>query len=149
KLPSWLYFMSISEILVGYAYDAIVNFLETLIVLALPLLLSLALPAAWYRDRFTSRSATIVILLLVALMKYVSTITALFTIPSGLALPILAGTLVTIFLAFLVGRVAFLRKIMEEIASRAVIFVYIFAPLTAISFIVVLIRNIAALLAQT
>jgi len=149
KLPSWLYFMPVSDILVVYAYDLAVNFIETLIMLALPLTLSLILPVAWYRDRFVSRSAVIVIVLLLGLMKYVGILTTLYDLPPGLLRPIGLGLVGTTLLAFLVGRVAFLRKIMDEVANRATIFVYIFGPLTAISFLVILVRNVVALLVRT
>ena len=145
KLPSWLYFMSLSEILTVLAYAMVVNFLESLIVIALPLALSLLLPVQWFRDKFTAEGATLVFILLVLLMQYVTLITALVGIPPGISVKILSAVLGTVVAVFLVAKVAFLRKMVDEIANRAVIFVYIFVPLTAVSFLVVVIRNVLAL----
>ena len=58
---------------------------------------------------------------------------------SSAALLAMAGI---VFLVFLVGRIGLLRKAVEEIASRAVIFNYIFIPLSALSLLVVLFRNV-------
>jgi hypothetical protein len=148
KLPSWLYFLSLPEILFVYTYAAVLNFIETLIVIALPLALCLALPVAWMRDRFVSRSVILVIVLLAALINYVNLMTSLLRIPPGLAFPTLLAAVVTAFLMFVAGRVGFIRKAIEEIASRSVIFVYIFLPLTALSFLVVLARNIVSLVSR-
>jgi len=52
---------------------------------------------------------------------------------------VVAGILLIVFL---VGRVNLLCKILEEIANRAVIFLYVFLPLSALALIVVLIRNL-------
>lgn len=142
KLPSWLYFMTVSEMLVTFAYELVVNFLESLLILLIPILLSLILPLRWFRDRFLSRASILVILLLVALMRYLQIITRLQDFPPNfLRLTLLVAGGIAV-LVFLVGRVAFLRRVVEEVAGRAVIFLYIFVPLTALSFLVVLFRNI-------
>ena len=145
KLPSWLYFMSLSEILTVLAYAMVVNFLESLIVIAVPLVLSLLLPVSWFRDKFVARGTILLVILLVFLMQYVTLITTLIGIPPGIGTNVLFAVIATIAVVFLVGRVAFLRKVVEEIAFRAVIFVYIFVPLTAVSFLVVIVRNVFAL----
>jgi hypothetical protein len=145
KLPSWLYFMSISEILTVLAYAMVVNFLESLIVIAVPIVVSLALPVSWFRDQFVAKGTIMLIILLALLMEYVTLITALINIPPGMGVDVLLAILGIVAAVFLVGRLGFLRKVIEEIAYRAVIFVYIFVPLTAVSFLVVVIRNVMAL----
>jgi len=83
-----------------------------------------------------------VVLLLIALAQYLQIITGLQDIPPGMGRMALLAMAGIIFLVFLVGRIGLLRKAVEEIASRAVIFNYIFVPLSALSLLVVLFRNI-------
>jgi len=52
KLPSWLFFMTIGEILGVVAYAMSMNLLESLCVVLIPVLLSVALPQKWFYDKF-------------------------------------------------------------------------------------------------
>jgi hypothetical protein len=142
KLPSWLYFLTLTEMLVAFAYAMVVNFLESLLVLLAPLIVCLFLPSRWFRDQFVARGTILIILLLVALMQYLQIITRLQDIPSYMGQMVLLVMAGIIFLVFLVGRIGFLRRLVEEISSRAVIFIYIFVPLSTLSLLVVLFRNI-------
>lgn len=142
KLPSWLYFLSLSEMLAAFAYAMAVNFLESVLVLLIPILLSLCLPIRWFHDQFVARGTTLVVLLLIALAQYLQVITGLQDIPPGMGRAVLLAMAGIVFLVFLVGRIGLLRKAVEEIASRAVIFNYIFVPLSALSLLVVLFRNV-------
>ena len=45
-------------------------------------------------------------------------------------------------LVFLLDRITFLGKIIEDISDRFVVFLYISIPVSAVSFLVVLVRNI-------
>ena len=45
-------------------------------------------------------------------------------------------------LVFLVDQVGFLRRVLDELASRLTIFLYISIPVSVIALLVVLIRNI-------
>ncbi|RJP54474.1 MAG: hypothetical protein C4583_02370 [Anaerolineaceae bacterium] len=142
KLPSWLYFLTLGEILVSLAYSMVVNFIESLIVLFVLISISVLLPAGWFRDKFAGLGSSLVVLSLSALAYYLGTIIALQDFPPSLArsaLLVVAGILV---LLYLIGKINLLLRAMEEIANRSVIFLYVFLPLSAISFLVVLVRNI-------
>jgi hypothetical protein len=145
KLPSWLYFMTLGELLVTFSYAIVVNFLESLLVLLVPVMLCVLLPLHWFRERFVARGVTLVIILLIALMKYLNAITGLQDFPPGLPWMILAVFVLTALMVFLVGRIQFLCKLLEEIANRATIFIFIFLPLSVISILVVLVRNVVRL----
>lgn len=145
KLPSWLYFLTVGELLVTYSYAMVVNLIESLLVLLLPVFLSLLLPIRWFRERFVAQGVILVVLFLIALMYYLNVIISLQGFPSGLGWTVLAAIIVISFLTFLVGRVGLLRKVVEEIGNRATIFVYIFLPLSVLSIFVVLIRNVMRL----
>lgn len=142
KLPSWLYFLTLGELLVTFSYAMIVNFIESLLILLVPVLLSLLLPHHWFRERFVAQGVVLVVLLLIALMNYLNVITGLQDFPPGLGGKVLAAIIVIAFLIFLVGRIELLSKVVGEIGNRATIFIYIFLPISVLSIFVVLIRNV-------
>jgi hypothetical protein len=145
KLPSWLYFLTLGELLVTFSYAMVVNFIESLLVLLVPVLLSLLLPLRWFRDRFVAQGVILVVLLLIALMNYLDIITGLQGFPPGLGWLVLVVIMVIAFMIFLAGRIELFRKVVEEIGNRATIFIYIFLPISVLSIIVVLIRNVLRL----
>jgi hypothetical protein len=142
KLPSWLYFLTLGEMLVSLAYSMVVNFIESLIVLFALILICLLLPARWFRDKFVALGTSLVIASLVALAYYLGTIIALQDFPQGLWRSVLLVVVGIFLLLFLISKFGLLRRLIEEVANRAVIFLYLFLPISAISFIVVLIRNL-------
>lgn len=142
KLPSWLYFLNLGELFTAYAYALVVNLLESFLLLAVPLLVCVILPSRWFRERFVTQATIFVLLLALALMKYLDIITSTQALPPGLIWKAGLTLLGSFLIAFIVGRIAFLRKLLDEIAYRAVIFLYIFPPLSVASLIVVLIRNL-------
>ena len=91
KLPSWLYFLTLGELLVTFSYAMIVNFIESLLILLVPVLLSLLLPHHWFRERFVAQGVVMVVLLLIALMNYLNVITGLQDFPPGLGGKVLAA----------------------------------------------------------
>jgi hypothetical protein len=142
KLPSWLYFLTLGEMAVAFAYAMVVNFLESALVLAVPVLFCLLLPSRWFRDQFVAQGTALVIFSLAALIKYLAVIITLQAIPAGMGVSVLLVVAGIVFAVFLVGRVGFLRNIVSEIASRATIFLYIFIPISVISILVVVGRNL-------
>ena len=145
KLPSWLYFLTLGELLVTFSYAMVVNFIESLMVLFVPVLLCLILPIRWFREQFVARGGTLVVLLLVALMNYLIIITTLQDFPPGLGWMALVAVILISFLVFLAGRLKFISKVVEEVGNRATIFTYIFLSISVISIFVVLIRNVMRL----
>jgi hypothetical protein len=144
KLPSWLYYLNAGEILNVLSYSLAVNLVESLVVLAVPVLLAVLLPKKWFSDVFVARGAALAmaglgVLIYVAYhfpMKDVfpvSLLTPLFIAPA-LALIVL--------LVFLAGRVLLLRRGIEFLADRGTIFLYILIPLSLVSAFTILIREI-------
>src|SRR5688572_24194464 len=56
RLPSFIISATIDEIAIMYAYLTAVNFLESLVLLLVPILFSILLPAHWFFDRFVTKS---------------------------------------------------------------------------------------------
>jgi hypothetical protein len=144
KLPSWLDFMTASELLAVFAYSMVVNFLESLFVLILPIALSLILPVNWFRDQFVARGVALVVVLLTALLFTSRIIAGLADLPPYLGWIIFGVILVAVLAVHIFGKVGFLRRTLEEVSDRAVIFLYVSVPVSAVSLIVVVIRNLLA-----
>lgn len=142
KLPSWLYFMTVGELVTAYVYALPVNLLESLLLFSIPFLLALSFPPRWFRERFIAQGTAFTILAALVLAKYLSVITALQALPSGLNWMFPLTVMGIALIVFLVGRINLLCKVLEEIASRAVIFLYVFPPLSVIALVVILIRNL-------
>jgi hypothetical protein len=95
------------------------------------------------RDDFTVRGSWTAIGLLGSLLIFVtlfikfSVVMMLYIIPWTVGALALAG-----LLAFLSSRVAFMRSVALWLSDRLMIFLYIFAALTVISFATVIARNL-------
>ena len=133
RLPGWLYSLNLGEILNNLAYSISVNFLESLVVLLGVVLLSVILPGVAFRDAFISRGVILSALTLGLMMYIASQFSTKQYYPSEIirwSPLILAGIGVV---AFFVGRVALLRRVVEWFADRAIIFLYISIPFSLIS----------------
>ncbi len=141
KLPSWLFFLNTGEILIAFAYSLATNLIESLAVLCAPLVLSVALPKGWFYDRFVARGAALALSGL-GYMMYIA-----FQFKTNADYPSLnlkAWTLVLalgliLIIVYLAGRLSLLRKVIEFLADRAIILLYISLPLSLISLVVILI----------
>ena len=142
KLPSWLFFLNAGEILIALAYSLATNLVESLAVLCAPLVMSLALPKAWFHDRFVARGAALAISGLAYMMYLANQFKTKDDYPSltlktwslGLAV------ILILFIVYLAGRLNPFKKVLELLADRAIIFLYISLPLSILSLVVVLIR---------
>jgi hypothetical protein len=140
KLPSWLYFLSVGEILTIYAYAAAINLLESLLILCLPLGLGLILPRKWFSDVFVTRS----IIVALSVLGYAAYILTQFQsredYPGGIIRLLPLVFLASLLLAFLVGKVKFVAKVIDAFAERATIFLYLLLPISLVCLAVVLVR---------
>ena len=142
KLPSWLDFLPLGQIGAIFCYLMATNFIESLLALFGVIILSLILPQKWIRDLFVSRGSVLAATVLVSIMVFEYH----FDKPSDyfykfpLYLPfilLLAGVL-----AFLAGWIRIIRKAVEVFAENAVVFLFISLPLSLLSIIVVIVRNL-------
>jgi len=142
KFPSWLYFLSIGEVLTVFAYSMALNFFESLLVLCLPLGLGLLLPKKWFSDAFVTRSV-IVILLILAYSAFILTqFQSREDYPGDLVRLIPLVFLAALILAFFAGKAKFLDKAIGFFAEQATILLYLYIPISIISILVVLGRLI-------
>ncbi|MGC1377326.1 MAG: hypothetical protein WA821_13935 [Anaerolineales bacterium] len=141
KLPSWLFFMTVPEILEVFAFAMVNTFLESLVVLSAPVLLSLALPGKWFHEMFVVRGASFVFLSLGYLMFFAFQFQE-ETYPK-LLLFLTPGVFVVIFcLVYFAGKSVLVRRVIESFADRAVIFLYLLIPISVIAVLFIILRQI-------
>ena len=144
RLPSWLYYLNAGEILSNYSYAAVFNFLEALLFLLGILLLNFLLPRKFFMDRFVARGSLFAVLGLGYLIYLAVAVgqSKAFQFPADLfrlAPFVLLGLLL---FAVLVARVDAVRRIAENFADRALIFLYILLPLSALGILLFLFNNL-------
>lgn len=146
KLPSWLKYLTFGEIFSVYSYSLLTNFAESVLCLAIILILCVILPPHFLRDVFTLRGTIFSISLLGTMMFVLSFYSddnpALM---GGLPvwLVILSGSsLLMILLDFLSRKAREVAPALLWLADRLIIFLYINLPLTVIALVVVAVRNL-------
>jgi hypothetical protein len=143
KVPSWLYFLRLGDILSVYAYSFVIDFAESLLLLGLMLLIGLLLPRRWWNAQFVPMGALWIIVLTGSLMLRLYTNRSpdrweIFVAEQWIWWGYTLG--LALALSFLVSRLAFVRRLLENLADRMVVFLYIYLPLTAVAIVVVLVR---------
>jgi len=141
-VPGWLYFLTIGEILTIIAYSFTVNLLESVLVLLAVVALGVLLPRKWFAEAFIARGASLSVLALGLMMYVANQFNYKKYYPSEVIqwLPVIL-LLMGVFVYFL-GRVKFVCNAIEFFADRAIIFLYISIPISVISLIVIVVRNI-------
>lgn len=142
RVPSWLYFSTLGEIAVMLAYLFTVNFIESGLAILAPVVLSVILPRRWFLERFVTRGMWLMILGLGYLAYFDWRIQADAAFPYSLAkwTPLIA--LLILALVFLLDKIQWLGRILEELGDRLTIFLYIFIPLSVLSLLTILVRNL-------
>lgn len=142
RLPSFVISSTVDEIGIMYAYLIVVNFLESITLLLIPICLSLILPARWFLDRFVTKSTLLLAMGLWYLSYIAKHISAGSSFPYGLIRIAPFVLFLIIVLMFVLDQISFLRKIITEVTNRLTVFLYIIIPVTAICLFVILFRNI-------
>ncbi len=142
KVPGWLYYLNVDSILSALTYVLAINLGESLVVLCGPLALALILPSRWFRDVFVARGASLSIAGLGYMMFLADRFKDKIAYP---ALPLAAWTvpvaLVAIVLAaYIGGRIVPVRRVVEMVADRVTVFVYILVPSSLLSLIAIFVR---------
>jgi hypothetical protein len=142
KLPSWLFFMSIGEIAVIFAYAMAMNFLESLCVLLIPVLLAVVLPRQWFYATFVVRGTALVLLLLGYSMFFTNQLQYEAGYPKRLLVLTIFAICIIAFLVYILGKIPIVCKLLEALSDGAVIFLYLSIPVSLIALVVVVYRNL-------
>jgi hypothetical protein len=142
KFPSWIYYLTTSEILWIICYAMVVNLLESLMFIFGVLVLGFLVPKAWLADRF-GPSGTLLSLLIAGVLMY-------FSEPIQLADKFSYTPLIQLGISFVVALgIAMLLPLygpaaafLDLLADRAKIFLYISLPVSLASLVIVVVRNL-------
>lgn len=142
RLTSWLYFSSVGEIAVIFFYMMAVNLIESVLVIFVPIALSVVLPEKWFVERFVTKGTLLISLSLGYLMYFDSRLYYQAPFPLDLVhqTPIIIAALLA--LVFLIDWTGILDKILIDLSDRMIIFLYISIPVSLISVLVIIVRNI-------
>ncbi|MDD2921509.1 MAG: hypothetical protein PHQ36_04415 [Anaerolineales bacterium] len=146
KFPSWMFYLTLGQIGAIYAYAFSINFIESIVTLAgvsfLEFTLFLFLKN---KEEILPRSILAALILLgtamwrlVLFQDYVDSAAFVSGELKWWLLTFAVGAPAVIFAA----KIKWIKKILEGLADRALVFLYIYLPLTALAIVVVIIRNI-------
>jgi len=144
KVPSWSYYLSAFEFLSILAYALVVDLLESLAILGLLVLGAALLPRRWLSDVFVSRGtacAAIGLGLLAVCSGSLQT-DALTPLPTTVLRFWPAALAFLLAAAFYAGGASRFRSLIENLAERAVVFLFLSIPLSLMALIVVVVRNL-------
>lgn len=143
RIPSWLNFSSLGEIAAMYAYVSVINLLESAVILAVVVIVFLLLPVQWGYDQYIVKAslAVIVGLGLLAYRDYGVYPEKVFYELSAYQWA-LFGFIEAVILIFPFNKIPFLYRAVEALADRFVILLYITLPVSALSLVVVILRNL-------
>jgi hypothetical protein len=137
---NWILYLTISESLAETTYILTATLLESLLMLVILFAIRFLLPQKITGDRFIRYGSVISAAFLGWLMFRTTLIIGLGGAYAVIwQNSIIAAALVLIILS---ERIQVVRKMIESIADRCVVFLYIYLPLSLISLIVVALRNI-------
>ena len=120
----------------------VTNLIESLLALVSVIITSLILPRKWLHEAFVSRGSLLAASVLITAMVFEYH----FDKPADYY-DKLPGLLLVMFLAaciftYLAGRIGPIRRTVEAFAENAIIFLYISVPVSLLSLIVVVFRNL-------
>ena len=142
NVPSWLHFMNLGVLFATLSYAVAASFLEGLTFLGLLLVVAFLLPPAWFRDHFTARGAAVTVSLLGLIMLRDYWIVSDNYLLKPMSTLGLAFVILTVILLFLTVKFSWMTKALSVLAERLTIFLYIFVPLSVLSILNVLLRNL-------
>lgn len=147
QVPSWVFYMSLADLLWITAYVLAFAVLESALLLAFLVLLALIFPQNRFSDLFVSQSLPILLVLTVGALLYQQNIGMLkWWGLLELAIFILAFiaclTLLVYIFSVLYDRSPRLKNLMDSIAERLTVFAFLYLPLGVLGLVVVIARNI-------
>jgi hypothetical protein len=141
KLPGWLFFLSLGEIAVLFAFELAVNLIESLAVLALILLVTALLPPRFLKEHFPARGGAIALAVvgLMILLLHLA-VTKKIGLVSSWPMWTLVIALLSASLAWVASRFGMAGRFFAGLGDRLTVFLFILLPLSVISLPVVLVR---------
>jgi hypothetical protein len=143
RLPSWLHYLTMGELLGVFSYAMLTGLIESLFLIGLLILLSIALPARFLRDIFVVRGTAIAFGWLISLVAYWILLEYRGTsMEPYLAAWTVGALMVSAVLAWFSTRLRWLGTFLSGLSDRVIVFLFLIMPLTALSLVVILVRNV-------
>jgi len=143
KMTAWLFYLNLGEIGIVYSYGVFNEFVESVIYIFLLLMLTVALPTSFLRDKFQTRGTLIAVFLLgvVYSMSYLIAFQEIDRMKAAL-FALMAFGILNAILLWVSAKFSFVNRVIVFVTDQMTIFLYIYAPITVISFLVILFRMI-------
>jgi len=144
KLPSWLLYLNFQEIVSNYAYAFLFNFAESLLVAIAVIALNMWLPKKFFGDTFVARCSLLAILGIGYMIYFAIAVgqSKASQFPWEIFDRAVYIGIALVILSILLPRVAIIRKVVNDLADRSIIFLYIFIPLTILAGFVFIWNNL-------
>ncbi len=146
KMPSWLYSLTVTEILAVNSYAFTLDLIESLLVTGGLLGLSFVLPAKLLRDHFAARGSVLAACIVISVMLHLG-IYANGDLRGAFikSLPLwwIGTLLIAAILLAIVSRFRRAAVAIESFADRLIIFLYLFVPLSVAAIVNLLLRNVS------
>ena len=147
ELPGWLYYMSITNILILLAYMLSFSLVESFMILGFIVLLCMIFPTRYFKSVFIAQGSMqvfIITALAYSLRGRVEYFAAMERWIFAALFLVLIGFLVLmlIILSKIFSRFPVVEKWVSSLADRFTIFLYLYVPLGVLSALVIVVRNI-------
>ena len=144
KLPSWLYYLNVGEIISNYSFTLVLNFLEALLFISLVVVIGFLLPKRFFMERFVAHGSLLAIFGLGYLIYLASAIgqSKSSQFPSELFSWTSFIFVIILFLAIVLPFLKPVERITDGFADRAVVFLYILLPMTGLGILIFLFDNL-------
>ncbi len=141
-IRNWSLYLGVSDLLGMFAYILAGTFLESLLLIFALLLISFILPRIIFADRFILRGTILTITFLSSVI-YLYKLMLPYEVLENINKWSIFFASFTILLMVLGESSQFIARSIESIANRCIVFLYIYLPVSFISIIVILVRNVS------
>jgi len=142
RLPSYLMYLDLLNLLAVFAYYMAFAFVESIILLVLFGMIAIILPKNWYADHFEAVNLPIVLGMAVSAAKYQQQIGNTYSGISSILTWFGFTFLIVLSLALIFGIIGPLRKLSGKVMERISIMSYLYIPIGLFSLLVVVFRNL-------
>jgi hypothetical protein len=143
KLPGWLMFLNLSEVLGVFSYALASALVESLLILLFLVALAVLLPKPWFGDRFVAQGTVLAVVLSFwsVVFQFIYASTPRWD-TSKMLLWFLLLLLSTPIAGFLVHRLERFGGLVNAFADRLTLFLYVYVPMGLLGLAIVAVRNL-------
>jgi hypothetical protein len=142
-MPGWLPFLNLWDIASIFAYTQAFALLESALVLFLLIVLCVVLPARFFRDKFAAQGSMVVLMAALWTAVFLSVSAEIrfwslgeFLFWSALSLAAIVAPCILIY------RSRRIERAISAFAGRLAVLLYVYVPLSCLSLIIVIVRNV-------